>query len=55
MTVLIKKSLKIPQGVIRRHNRRRTDQIMTKSKKTDKAMVDEILHKKLKIGQPKAH
>jgi hypothetical protein len=28
---------------------------MTKSKKTDKAMVDEILYRKLKIGQPKAH
>jgi hypothetical protein len=28
---------------------------MTKSKKTDKTMVDEILHRKLKIGQPKAH
>jgi hypothetical protein len=28
---------------------------MTKSKKTDKTMVDEILRRKLKIGQPKAH
>jgi hypothetical protein len=28
---------------------------MTKSKKTNKTMVDEILHRKLKIGQPKAH
>jgi hypothetical protein len=28
---------------------------MTKSKKTDKTMVDEILYRKLKIGQPKAH
>ena len=55
MTVLIKKSLKIPQGVIRHHNQRRTDNIMTNSKKTDKTIVDEILHKKLKIGQPKAH
>ena len=53
--VLIKKSLKIPKREIRHHNRRRTDIIMTKSKKTDKTMVDEILHRKLKIGQPKAH
>ena len=51
----MKKSLKIPKRVIRHHNRR-TDNIMTKSKKTDKTkMVDEILHRKLKIGQPKAH
>jgi hypothetical protein len=47
--------LKIPKGVIRHQNRRRTDNIMTKSKKTDKTMVDEILYRKLKIGQPKAH
>jgi hypothetical protein len=52
---MIKKSLKIPKGVIRHHNRRRTDNIMTKRKKTDKTMIDEILHRKLKIGQPKAH
>jgi hypothetical protein len=44
-----------PKGEIRHHNRRRTDNIMTKSKKTDKTMVDEILHRKLKNGQPKAH
>ena len=50
----MKKSLKVPKGVIRHHNRR-TDNIMTKGKKTDKTMVDEILHRKLKIGQPKAH
>jgi hypothetical protein len=52
---MIKKSLKIPKGVIRHHNRRRTDNIMTKRKKTDKTMIDEILQRKLNIGQPKAH
>jgi len=28
---------------------------MTKCKKTDKTMVSEILHRKLRFGQPKAH
>ena len=38
-----------------RYQKGKSDTIMTKSKKTDKTMVDEILHRKLKIGQPKAH